>query len=553
MINSVFQQNIISLSSIDPELAFSISQVKSTSSCEIILSRDGSPVPVINNSSGNTQLHSLYNPVKEGEKLYHSSRDESGFVIVFGLGGGYHILPYLNDPDIQHILIIETDRNIFRKIIENIDMTSIFSNRKTDLILDPDINDFKSRISEKYNPSIYGNLSIVQLKNRIKTEPDFFESAFKKIKVILDSVYDDFASQAQFGKRWFKNTLQNLVYAEEYSKPLSPCSYIKIAGAGPSIEMQIDKLKEGRDKSILIATDTVLPYLSGENIRPDIIISIDCQHITYNHFMGYDYSGIPAVLDLSSPPYLSRKFSDRIFFSSGHPFSRYLATYWKYFPVIDTSGGNVGHSAVSLANSLGAKTIELFGIDYSYPEGKPYARNSLIYNYFMKTEKRTSSCESSVYSFVFSGNNNFRINKSAVTNTKLESYYNYLSDFISDNNLYTVSPPDSPRNFTSGRERKSEIKLNYNENPMFFSSGKNSCSWKTFLENYKEKLKILPSPDISFNSYYQSLTKKEKELWATVFPVCASFRKEHKDDNLKIKDILNESKKWCIDEINKYL
>ena len=287
MINSVFQQNIISLSSIDPELAFSISQVKSDDSCDIILSRDGSPVPVIKCSSGNIQLHSLYNPVREGEKLYSSSRDESGFVIVFGLGGGYHILPYLNDPDIQHVLIIETDKNVFRKIIENIDMTSIFSDRKTDFILDPDINDLKSRISEKYNPSIYGNLSIVQLKNRIKTEPLFFESAFKKIKDILDTVYDDFASQAQFGKRWFKNTLKNLVHAEEYSKPLSPCSLIKIAGAGPSIEMQTDMLIRDRDKSILIATDTVLPYLSGINIRPDIIISIDCQHIKYNHFIGY--------------------------------------------------------------------------------------------------------------------------------------------------------------------------------------------------------------------------------------------------------------------------
>ncbi len=193
------------------------------------------------------------------------------------------------------------------------------------------------------------------LKTESKPNLNFLRKYLKNIKTILNSVYDDFASQAQFGKRWFKNTLRNLSYAEEYSKPLSPSSRIMIAGAGPSIESQIENIRNNRRDCMLIATDTVLPYLTGKNIYPDLIISIDCQQITYNHFMGFDYSEIPVVLDLSSPPHLSRIFKNKTYFSSGHPFSRYTATYWKYFPVIDTSGGNVGHSAVSLAKSLGAK------------------------------------------------------------------------------------------------------------------------------------------------------------------------------------------------------
>ncbi len=83
MNNSVFQQNIISLSSIDPELAFSISQVSPSKNCSIQVSRDGSAVPVIKTETAEVQLHSLYNPVKEGEKLYNLSKNESGFVICF--------------------------------------------------------------------------------------------------------------------------------------------------------------------------------------------------------------------------------------------------------------------------------------------------------------------------------------------------------------------------------------------------------------------------------------------------------------------------------------
>ena len=551
MNNSVFQQNIISLSSIDPELAFSISQVPPSDSCSIAVSRDGSFVPVIKTDQAEIQLHSLYNPVKEGEKLYNLSKDESGFVIVFGLGGGYHILPYLNDPEIHNILIIEKDKNVFRTILENTDLTSVFADRKTDFLIDPGVEELKNKLTEKYNPSIYGNLSIVQLKNRIKTEAHFFEEIFKNIKMILDSIYDDFASQAQFGKRWFKNSLRNLSFAEEYSKPISPSSHIMIAGAGPSIESQIENIRNKRDNCMLIATDTVLPYLAGENLYPDLIISIDCQQITYNHFMGFNYSDIPVVLDLSSPPYLSRIFKNKTYFSSGHPFSRYTATYWKYFPVIDTSGGNVGHSAVSLAKSLGAKTIELYGLDYSYPDGKPYAKNSLIYKYYMKNESRLSSCESSVFSFIYSGDSVTKLNNSVITNPKLDSYYNHLSDFIKVSDINTVKSPGSPRDlsFSDNNKKTTEFK----NNPVFFSAGKSVCSWQEFLIDYKTKLEKLPQPLSSFNNYYQSLSKKEKELWATVFPVCASLRKDHKEEKTNIYDILNESKSWCISEIKKYL
>ena len=132
MNNPVFQQNIISLSSINPGLAFSISQSPPSENCIIEQSKDGSIVPVIKNGNNTLQLHSLYNPSKEGEKLYKSKDIKSGFVIAFGLGGGYHLYPYLNDPSIHNILIIETDKNVLRKIIENIDLGKIFASRKTD-------------------------------------------------------------------------------------------------------------------------------------------------------------------------------------------------------------------------------------------------------------------------------------------------------------------------------------------------------------------------------------------------------------------------------------
>ena len=546
MDNSVFQQNIIALSSINPELAFSISQTKSSDNIKIEKSKDGSSVPVLTENSGRFQLHSLYNPVKEGGKLFQINKANSGFVIIFGLGAGYHIFPYIDDQRINSILIIDKNKEYLRKLIENIDLSRIFSSRKVDFLLDPDFDELQKNLCEKYNPSIHGDLKISHLANRVISEQEFFNKITADIRTVIESISDDFASQAQFGKRWFKNTLYNLEFADKYSKPVPPAKKVLVAGAGPSLENQISHLLKHKEDSILISTDTALPFLFAREIVPDLIISIDCQHITYNHFLGLDIENIPVILDLSSPVHLSRKFRNRVYFSSGHPFSRYLATYWKFFPAIDTSGGNVGHSAVSLAHSLGASQVYLYGLDYSYPGGKPYAKNSLLYSYYMNRESRLSPATGSVYSFVFSNTKNRKINNSVITNSKLDSYHDRLKDFIKLNNISTESAPLSPR----------DLSFNFqppDSRPVFFGSGSSSVSWKTFLEDYMIKLKELPEVGDIFNNYYQSLSKKEKELWATVFPVCASIRKEYRDKELKTSFVLNAGRKWCIDTIRSVL
>ena len=157
--------------------------------------------------------------------------------------------------------------------------------------------------------------------------------------------------------------------------------------------MQLPRIRELRDSGTLIATDTSLPYLLEVDIAPDLVISIDCQQITYHHFLSGYPGGIPLVLDLASPSGITRVSRNTVFFSSGHPFSQYVSSNWRHFPRIDISGGNVSHAAVSLADTLGADEIHLFGTDFSFPNGKSYARGTYIYPYFMERDSRTAPLE----------------------------------------------------------------------------------------------------------------------------------------------------------------
>ena len=200
-------------------------------------------------------------------------------------------------------------------------------------------------------------------------ESEYFSGIRNGIMEFLQLLSADFFVQSHFGKRWFINTLSNLKKAQSAKNTLPPIRRALITGAGPSLEVQLPTLIKYKQDSFLIATDTSLPFLLKHNLIPDLVISIDCQHISYHHFMAGFPKDIPLVLDLASPSFLTKQTDNIIFFTSGHPFSQFVNKNLRSYPYIDTSGGNVSHAAISLADKLGAKEIILFGVDFSYPQG----------------------------------------------------------------------------------------------------------------------------------------------------------------------------------------
>jgi hypothetical protein len=146
-------------------------------------------------------------------------------------------------------------------------------------------------------------------------------------------------------------------------------------------------------------------------IEPGAVVSIDCQHISYYHFMdtgagdgsGKRVSRIPGslFLDLASPPPLARLSAAPCFFSGGHPLTSYISQYWRPLLAVDTSGGNVTYAALSLAERLGAERIDLYGADFSYPLGRTYAKGTYIYPFFERRQNRHGPLEALHSGFLY--------------------------------------------------------------------------------------------------------------------------------------------------------
>ncbi|HSV55884.1 MAG TPA: 6-hydroxymethylpterin diphosphokinase MptE-like protein, partial [Magnetospirillaceae bacterium] len=379
--NGILRRNLLAVSSSDPALAGRVSAARPDPSLSWESSRSGLPVPVLIRDTGTMPLHSRVDPVREAERLAAAYPGE-GFYVFLGLGAGYGLRPFLDRPGTGGALVVEHSISLLRAILERFDLAPVLSDRRVRLLVDPSGPDLERAVLEFYIPILVGDLVAVPLAARVAADPAPFHRTADDVRSVLSRVSDDYSVQAFFGRRWFANAVRNLYAAERPVRPLAAVREAIVTAAGPSLDAQAVDLAGARIGRYLIATDTSLGALLARGILPDAVVSIDCQHISYYHFITPVPGDLPLILDLASSPLVARRARKVHFFSSGHPFCRYVSAHFRPLPWLDTSGGNVTHAAVSLADSLGARRILLYGADFSYPMGSSYARGTYIHRYF---------------------------------------------------------------------------------------------------------------------------------------------------------------------------
>lgn len=545
---ALLQKNLRALSSSDPELAYKILSSERAENVIFKKGRDFPSVPFVKAGENFVSLCSLFSSEAESRKIFNSFK-QSGFTVFFGFGAGRHIVPFLQKREISGILVIDYDVKYFRAIFEEIDLTGFFSNKKFHLLVDPSPEEIKDHILKNFFPALSGGFQIIPLKNRTNQEKSFFLGASSVIEETLNMISGDYTVQSLFGRRWFKNIIGNIKRSAESKETIPPQKKVLITGAGPSLEMQIEEIRREKKSGFLIASDTSFPALMENGIEPDAVISIDCQHITYSHFFKKIPKQTKLVLDLASPVFLSRLSEKTIFFISGHPLSLFVGSRWRDFPHIDTSGGNVSHAALSLASSLNAEEIHIFGLDFSYPDRKSYARGCYIYDNLGKHAGRYSTLEHLMFSFSSHAAPTEKNDGHIVYSTKmLEKYHESFMNFAEGNNLNIVMPEKS-----AGRIL--DIKPGGGKRVIhpFFAAGEAKCHWKKFLSDYKDLIEALPENPSSFGEYYSSLDESKKDLFLTLLPGSANIRKSYFNDDASPAEVIKFAKRWSIGVIENAL
>ncbi len=153
-----------------------------------------------------------------------------------------------------------------------------------------------------------------------------------------------------------------------------------ILSAGPSLDGNIRDIKDAKGRAFVICVDASVKTCVSNNIRPDIIVSVDPDYgkDPLDNELGRELS---LLTHIHGADELIGVNNGRKFFLSGRDdyledlFEKVFGDKKHAIPILPT-GGSVAHIAFSLAQILGFDTIILMGQDCGFPDNKMHAADA---------------------------------------------------------------------------------------------------------------------------------------------------------------------------------
>lgn len=143
-----------------------------------------------------------------------------------------------------------------------------------------------------------------------------------------------------------------------------------LVAAGPSLDKNIERLKEIKDSVFILAVDTALNTTLKHGIIPDMTITVD-GHKPLVLFEDERVRNIPIAVNMQSNEKVIA-VSEAMRFYELSP-DEYLAyAFGKIGKAVEglPTGGSVANNACSLLVKMGFQTIIFMGLDLAYPNGQ---------------------------------------------------------------------------------------------------------------------------------------------------------------------------------------
>jgi len=346
---------------------------------EILRSKSGHPSVVFKK----ILLHSEYDPVKEAKRLIDRV-DLKGvdIVFVFGFGLGYHLKELLQrvDPEML-VLAIEPEPDLFFIALSSIDLNEILVSPLLELSIGERQEGVLERISRIFDPIKTRRTLILEHPPSLKLNRPYFEELRVKIQNLIDQRITQALTVRRFGYDFQRNIIRNLIWLVEHPGVKELFGRFKslpaiIIAAGPSLDREIEVLREAEDKALLISVDTALGVLLDRGLTPDLVVTVDPQEVNLRYLEGKDLSNLFLVMASVAYWKIGQLPCPKFASLTDHPLCRWLAKFDDKGSV-DLAGGSVTTASFDLAVKMGADPIILVGTDFAYSEDLTYTRSLL--------------------------------------------------------------------------------------------------------------------------------------------------------------------------------
>lgn len=399
MNNSVFDKNIESMSKKDKQFTEdylklhnidlvkneynqAVNEVVPGSECI-----DGREILYVQTKGKFYQLDSLYSS-KIVMDLWCEQIKNTNFnakLVLFGLGNAMYIRAFLQKvPYSERVIVYEPSFAIFNYVIKKFDFCDLLEDHRI-LFYIEGINGSpnKNTLYPYFDFQDVGNILFLDYLNYTVLFPKQYHKFHVEVQKMINMINAFDYVLERFGRAYFYNTLTNFPYfinsysIFDLSIHIPEGTTAILVSAGPSLDKNIEYLKNAKGKAFIISVDSALNALLKRDIVPDIFITVDGKKMEA-HFKDERTKTIPMVCNLvSNMNVVSSHTGKRFFISDSNRYiDKILAKLGRTLPVVE-SGGSVANSAYSFLELLGFKTIIMVGQDLAYTDNRTHAVDTI--------------------------------------------------------------------------------------------------------------------------------------------------------------------------------
>ncbi len=318
-------------------------------------------------SINNILIHSMYYPLKEAynfAKYRENQLKNKNHIVIYGVGLGYHIYEMLklisNDSVVE---LYDVDEEIIEIGLKYGLLEEILKDQRVKFV-----HGYTGDILTSFSKSIKNSDSFIVFKPEIKVMPKQFED-FKGVMDRFEIGITEFVRHGRMAKKNMElnNKVECEMIDDFYNKYDSHGKPIVIVASGPSLNLNLEKLKSIRDKVVIFAVGSSLKLLMNYGIKPDMITIIDPQEIVYNQFQGFENLDVPLC-------FLSTASNLAVTKYNGPKYKFYNSKENSKGTIIET-GKSVATAALNIAIKGRAETIIFIGQDLAFINDKSHADN----------------------------------------------------------------------------------------------------------------------------------------------------------------------------------
>lgn len=351
--------------------------------------RKGGQIVVYHDNGNDVYLNSKYDPGNEALKYMEETFEmqHGALLVMYGLSNGCYVREHIRHAkNNTRCIVFEPSKEVFAQVIFNIDISELIqSNRIFFIVQNVNTEEFSTIAGEWLDMTNKDASKIMAAPKYI----DLFREGYEVFKQCCVDMHEKLHIMAniaeEFGEKEVKNEICNMKYLAGCRlgtelKGIFPNDIPAIiVSAGPSLEKNVELLKEARGKALIFVVDAAIPMIMEHGIKPDAIISIDCIEGT----KPFDFDGIcelpffahtnsnADVLDFVRPQNL-------FFFSSDSTvWNKLFKRLGKDMPSMDL-GGSVATAAIANLILWGIKKIIVIGQDLALTDNRTHVGETTI-------------------------------------------------------------------------------------------------------------------------------------------------------------------------------